>query len=827
MKSKRGRFTRERVAPGDANGNFNAAEVLEDYRVAFRSRRISAVGRSEVISGRAKFGIFGDGKEVPQVAVARSMRSGDWRAGYYRDQTWVLATSSASPRQIFAQLYGDADVGREPSSGGRNVVNIFASRLLDGKGQWLSQLNQINSAAGYGAVAVQMAGALGLAYASKLYRTDQGMDRVADLFSRNGDEVVFASIGNGSAAEGIFFEVLNAATVLKVPLVASVWDDGYAISVQNDLQLAHSSVSRAFAGLAWDGDSGMHIHVVPGWDYAALRTTYAIAAQEARDLHHPALVHVTELTQPFGHSTSGSHERYKSPERLVWEAEHDCLQLMRSWMIEGGFVSELSLEKLEADESRFVDSERDSAWSAYNGALADRARRARELINLTGAQPDEPVESSEAPDWRRTQGSIAAALLTMRGRSDSAAVKLATHAIESHEAGATLYRSHLFSQSATSPLLIEPTFPRYSDQPELVDGRSVLVRFFDAALARDPRLFMLGEDVGRLGDVNLVYEGLQKKYGETRITDTGIREATILGQGIGCALRGLRPIVDIQYLDYFLFALEVASDDLATLHYRTAGGQKAPVVIRTKGHRLVGITHSGSPMGLVLNSCRGIYLCVPRDMTRAAGMYGTLLRGDNPGMVIEVLNGYWIKEALPDNLADLKLPLGVPEVIREGTDLSLVTYGAMCRIAMDAAQTLSAVGIEVEVIDVQTLSPFDINHSILESVRKTGAVVFADEDVPGGASAAMMHAVLEVQGAFHFLDAPPKTVCATANRPAYGGDGDYFCKPNHDDLVYAIYDVMRERRPTIFPALPRSVVPPVDESALGGAFGGPPAGPLS
>jgi pyruvate/2-oxoglutarate/acetoin dehydrogenase E1 component/TPP-dependent pyruvate/acetoin dehydrogenase alpha subunit len=794
--------SRDRVTSVATDRGLDPADVLEDYRTAYRSRRISIVGRNEVISGRAKFGIFGDGKEVPQVAVARAMLAGDWRAGYYRDQTWVLALGATTPRQIFAQLYGDADTDREPSSGGRNVANISASRLLDSDGRWLPQLSQVNSAAGYGAVAVQMAGALGLAYASKLYRHNRELDRTAGSFSRDGDEVVFASIGNGSAAEGIFFEVLNAAAVLNVPLVASVWDDGYAISVPNDLQLAHGSVSKALAGMAWNGSTGMNIHTVPGWDYPALRETYAAATRDAREYHRPALVHVTELTQPLGHSTSGSHERYKSRDRLVWEAAHDCVKLMRSWMIESELASDSMLERLEAGEAAFVDAERDRAWSAYNGALADHAGHARSLIAGTGLGLGEAIDHNSAPDRRQIHSEIEAALLALRGRTDAATTDLVRFAAESRDANTRLYRSHLFSESAESPLLVEPNFPRYADKLELLEGRSLLVQFFDAALARDPRLFILGEDVGRLGDVNLVYEGLQRKYGDARVTDTGIREATILGQGIGSAMRGLRPIVDIQYLDYFLFALEVASDDLATLHYRTAGGQKAPVVIRTKGHRLVGITHSGSPMSLILSSCRGIYLCVPRDMTRAAGMYGTLLRGDNPGMVIEVLNGYWLKEPVPSNLADLALPLGVPDVIRGGSDLTLVTYGAMCRIAMQAAVTLSSVGIEVEVIDVQTLSPFDINWSIRESLSKTAAVLFVDEDVPGGASAFMMHEVLEVQGGYELLDTQPRTLSSPQNRPAYGGDGDYFCKPNHDDLVRAGYEIMRERRPSIFPPLP-------------------------
>ena len=784
----------------DSSPAITATDALEDYRLAFRSRRISIVGRNEVISGRAQFGIFGDGKELPQVAVARAMRPGDWRAGYYRDQTFMLASSSSTPRAIFAQLYGDANVDREPSSGGRNVVNISATRLLDQNGMWMSQLEGVNSAAGYGAVATQMAGALGLAYASKLYRLDKGMAQVAGQFSRNGEEVTFASIGNGSAAEGIFFEVLNAAAVLGVPLVASVWDDGYAISVPNALQMAHGSISRALRGMEWDGSTGIGIYVVPGWDYKALRAAYASAAEEARSNHRPALVHVTDLTQPLGHSTSGSHEKYKSRERLAWESEHDCLVVMRSWLIEFGLASESALEELEKSEIDFVNTERDGARSDCQRPLHELTAQARQLMAaVNSSQPIPEVETELSR--RAVQHMVSEAVFAARGRQDQAVTDLDVFGREARRAGERLYRSHLFSESDLSGLRVEPVLPRYADVPEVVDGRSILVRYFDSALARNPTLFVIGEDVGQLGDVNLVYDGLQAKYGETRITDTGIREASILGQGIGCALRGLRPIVDIQYLDYFLFALEIASDDLATLHYRTAGGQKAPVIIRTKGHRLVGITHSGSPMSLLLSSCRGIYLCVPRDMTRAAGLYGALLKGDNPGLVIEVLNAYWMKEDVPTNLADLTIPLGVPEVIREGSDLTVVTYGAMCRLVMEAARNLSTVGIELEVIDVQTLSPFDVNHSIVKSVEKTGAILFADEDVPGGASAFMMREVIEVQGAYEYLDAPPRTLSSAESRPAYGVDGDYFSKPSTDEIVRAAYDIARERRPNAFPPL--------------------------
>ena len=787
------------------NTGIEPTEILADYACAVRSRRVSLLGRSEVVSGRAKFGIFGDGKEIAQVALARSVLAGDWHAGYYRDQTLLMATGQTRPREVFAQLYGDTDIGREPASGGRQMVNHFASRLLSASGTWLDQTTGVNSAAGFGAVAVQMASALGLAYASRLYRADDGMKQAGEGFSRNGNEVVFAAIGNASAAEGIFFETVNAAAVLQVPLIISVWDDGYGISVPNELQLAFGSVSKALSGFGGDGQTGIDIHVVSGSDYPSLRRTYASATGIARHHHRPSLVHVTGLTQPLGHSTSGSHEKYKDPLRLKWEAEHDCIDRMRAWIVQCGIATDYELGEIESRESEAVVAARDQASDAYRSNLEQEAAVAQGLIESALPGASQVGDGGDAIGRRLVQDKLEAAAIEVRGRLDPPALELIRRTAGLREAGERQYRSQLYSESAESPLRVLPELPRYRNQPEILDGRSILVRFFDAALASDPRLFVLGEDVGRLGDVNLVYDGLRDKYGDTRITDTGIREATILGQGIGCALRGLRPIVDIQYLDYFLFALEVASDDLATLHYRTAGGQKAPVVIRTKGHRLVGMTHSGSPMAVLIHACRGIYLCVPRDMTRAAGMYGTLLRGDNPGIVIEVLNGYWRKEPVPDNLTDLALPLGVPEVIRQGGDVTVVTYGAMCQLALEAAATLEALGIDTEVIDAQTLLPFDVAHRIVESVRRTGAVIFADEDVPGGATAYMLREVLEVQGAFHFLDSPPRTVTASDTRPAYGGDGDYFTKPSCGDLVRAVYDLMSERSPRAFPPLaPRS-----------------------
>jgi pyruvate/2-oxoglutarate/acetoin dehydrogenase E1 component/TPP-dependent pyruvate/acetoin dehydrogenase alpha subunit len=737
------------------------------------------------------------------------LRPGDWRAGYYRDQTLVLATGGATLRQMFAQLYGDADVSREPASGGRQMNNHFATRLLDESGDWLSQINRVNSAAGYGAVAVQMAAALGLAYASRLYRSSPPLSRCAPKFSAGGEEVVAVSIGNASAAEGIFFETLNAAAVLQVPLVVSVWDDGYGISVPNELQVAKQSVSAALKGLeAADGVPGIQIHVVPGWDYPALLNAYEKAIRLSRKSHVPALVHVTELTQPHGHSTSGSHERYKSGVRLSWEAEHDCLALMRRWILEAKLIDERALEALEAADRSVVEAERDAAWESWIESIAADAGGLTGAIE--GIDPEFRGAANSALKWckepteysrRSIQTRFDAVARAVRGERGPGVEAFIREASAHRRNNQRRFRSHLYSESRHSPLQVPEVKPIYSDEPERIDGRLLLLRFFDLKLNEDPRLLILGEDVGRLGDVNLVFEGLQQKYGELRVTDTGIREATILGQGIGAALRGLRPIVDIQYIDYFLFALEVASDDLATLHYRTAGGQKAPVIVRTKGHRLVGMTHSGSPMALLLHACRGVYICVPRDMTRAAGMYATLLAGDNPGIVIEVLNGYRLKETVPMNLGEMTVPLGVPEVVRPGTDVTVVTYGPLCRIALEAADLLSELEIEIELIDVQTLNPFDTNQSIVESLRKTGAILFLDEDVPGGATAYMLREVIEVQGGYQYLDSAPATLSASENRPAYDIDGDYFTKPSSDEVVAKVYAMMSERRPHSFPPL--------------------------
>jgi pyruvate/2-oxoglutarate/acetoin dehydrogenase E1 component/TPP-dependent pyruvate/acetoin dehydrogenase alpha subunit len=785
-------------------------EVLADYRVAVRSRIASQVGQREVLSGSAKFGIFGDGKEVAQVALARAFAPGDWRAGYYRDQTLAMALGMTTVQGFFSQLYSDPDPAADLASGGRQMVNHIATRFLDEQGGFLPTVGSRNSSADVSCMAGWMPRLLGLAYASKLYRDNPGLREVGEGFSAGGNEVVFGSIGDASTSEGLFFEAMNAAGVLQVPIALSVWDDGQGISVPTALQTTKGSISEVMAGFAQTEDKpGLRIHVVRGWDYPALCDMYISAVAAVRREHVPTLFHVIELTQPQGHSTSGSHQRYKTAERLEWERDHDCLVRMRAWMTQNGIAGDTELDRVGAEERGFVETERAAAWDAVRHPIdSERRQLLAVLAELGGDHPlaevaatSRELASLRVPRRRDIEGAAVAALIAARGCDAETRRPLGDFLSGHREHSRRLYRSHLFSESADSPLHVRPVPARYSAESPTVDGRMVLLRCFDENFGRDPRIFVIGEDVGRLGDVNLVFEGLQAKYGDLRLTDTGIREATILGQAIGAAMRGLRPIADIQYLDYFLFALQTASDDLASLHWRTHGGQKAPVVIRTKGHRLEGIWHSGSPMAAILDACRGIHLCVPRNMTQAAGFYNTLLRGDDPGMVIEVLNGYRIKERVPDNVGTFTVPLGAPEVLREGSDVTVVTYGACCRVALSAADVLSGLGVELEVIDVQTLAPFDVDHRIVSSLARTGAVIFLDEDVPGGATAYMFQQVLEAQQGWWHLDAAPRTVAAAENRCASASDGDYFCKPNREDVVLAAYELMRERRPADFPAI--------------------------
>ncbi|HVS50648.1 MAG TPA: thiamine pyrophosphate-dependent enzyme [Candidatus Dormibacteraeota bacterium] len=758
-----------------------------------------------MLRGNATFGIFGDGKEVAQLAMAKTFRPGDWRAGYYRDQTFMWATRMSNVRSFFAQLYGNANVEADPASGGRQMGNHFATRFLDDRGEFTRSVEMPNSSADVSNVAGWMPRLLGLAYASKLYRDNPQLKSMQDGFSVNGNEVAFGTIGDAATSEGLFWEAINAVGVLQAPLAMSVWDDGFGISVPITAETTKASISDVLRGFMPDDRPGIDIYVVPGWDYPALVDAYAAGVEKVRREHKPALFHITELTQPQGHSTSGSHERYKTKERLRFENEFDCVARMRDWIIESGIASESQLEGWEAADKEAVEAARDLAWEAFQAPI--RAERDRAVVILKSVDMPEVAEITsmldEAGKVTRSlvMSSASRALHRLRGIESPARSELAKFVMEYGQENHQRYNSHLYSGSDESPLKVPVVPALYSDKSPTVDGRQVLLRNFDANFARDPRLYVIGEDVGRLGDVNLVFEGLQAKYGELRLTDTGIREATILGQAIGSAMRGLRPICDIQYLDYFLYALETASDDLATLHWRTVGGQKAPVVIRTKGHRLVGIWHSGSPMSVLLHALRGIYVAVPRNMTQAAGFYNTLFRGDNPGVVIEVLNGYRLKERVPDNIGEFTVPLGMPEVLRRGSDATIVTYGACCAYALDAAQTLEELGVSCEVIDVQTLSPFDLDHTIVRSIEKTHALICLDEDAPGGASAFMLQQILEVQQGWWHLDATPRTLAASPNRPAYGPDGDYFTKPNRESIVTTVYELVRERQPWRFPAL--------------------------
>lgn len=784
-----------------------AASILNDYRLACESREASLLGRKEVFMGKAKFGIFGDGKEIAQIAMAKVFRPGDFRSGYYRDQTFMLAIGELNLSQYFAQLYAHTDVNADPASAGRLMNGHFATRMLDEKGE-LKEISKLkNSSADISPTAAQMPRLLGMAYASKLFRQNSGLHSYTNL-SNKGNEIAFGTIGNASTSEGMFFEAINAAGVLQVPMLMSVWDDEYGISVPKEYQTTKGSISKILAGFQRNNkEKGFEILTARGWDYTELCKVYERAEKICREEHVPVLVHVTEMTQPQGHSTSGSHERYKSQERLQWESDHDCLKKMREWMLSEGISSAEELDEVEKKAKANAKKVKDAAWKAFTDDIQkDQQALLTILDELTS-------EDEQVADIRQT---LAKTINPLRLDSMKAAKKVARILTaknspkkeslinwikNNEEQNSDRFSSFMYSQSAMAVNNIPVITPVYSEQSPLLDGREVLQACFTAALQRDPLVLAFGEDVGRIGDVNQGFAGLQEKFGELRVTDTGIRECTILGQGIGAALRGLRPIAEIQYLDYLLYAIQIMSDDLANLQYRTKGGQKAPLIIRTRGHRLEGVWHAGSPMGMILNSIRGIHVLVPRDMTQAAGFYNTMLQSDEPALIIECLNGYRLKEKLPDNIGEFTVPLGVPEVIREGTDVTIVTYGSMCRIVMDAAAELNAVGISCEVIDVQTLLPFDRHHSIVESLKKTNRIVFADEDVPGGASAFMMQQVLEVQNGYQYLDSKPITITGKEHRPAYGSDGDYFSKPNPEEVFEAVYAVMREAFPEKYPSL--------------------------
>ena len=787
-------------------------EIIQDYRLAYRSRQASYIGRREVLSGKAKFGIFGDGKELPQLAIAHVFNKGDFRSGYYRDQTFMFATGMATIQELFAQLYADPDLEAEPSSGGRMMDAHFSTRSLNPDGSWKDLTAQPNSTGDISPTGSQMPRVVGLAYASKLYRQIPALQQFTQ-FSNNGNEVAFATIGNASCAEGLFWESVNAIGVLRCPAILTIYDDGYGISVANESQIAKENISELLMGFRrppGECCDGFDIYTVKGWDYPALIEAYQKAIKVAKEEHMPSIVHVSELTQPQGHSTSGSHERYKSKERLEWEHEFDCIKKFREWILAQGYITSDELDKLEKEDQRSVEEDRKRAWEAYMNPILSERSQVVDLINqlMIGSshqsalgQIKDKLVNIPVPFRRDIMSAISDVLTEVRDEPLPAKQLLLNWKKDQAVINEARYEAYLYSQSAESAMLVPEVKPIYSETSPTLYGFEVINACFDAAFAREPRLIAFGEDVGRMGDVNQGMRGLQEKYDELHVADTGIREATIIGQAIGMALRGLRPIAEIQYLDYVLFALELMSDDLATLLWRTRGGQKAPVIIRTRGHRLEGVWHSGSLMAGLIHLLRGMYVLVPRNFTQAAGLYNTMLRSDEPALLVEVLNAYRQKERLPDNIGEITVPLGIPEIIREGSDVTLVTYGACCRIAQEAADKLSQVGIEIEVVDVQTLLPFDIHGKILESLKKTGHILFVDEDVPGGTTAYMLQEVIEKQGGYYWLDSPPRTLPGATHRPAYGSDGDYWSKPNAETIFEAAYDLMHEVSPTDYPLL--------------------------
>ncbi|WP_299554195.1 alpha-ketoacid dehydrogenase subunit alpha/beta [Seonamhaeicola sp.] len=785
------------------------AEVINDYKTALRSRECSLLGRREVLTGKAKFGIFGDGKEVPQLAMAKAFKKGDWRSGYYRDQTLMMALGELTVEQFFAGLYANTDIKLEPMSAGRQMGGHFVTHSLDDNGNWKDLTKQYNSSADISCTAGQMPRLLGLAQASKIYRAVEGIK--STNFSNNGNEVAWGTIGNASTSEGLFFETINAAGVLQVPMIISVWDDEYGISVHAKHQTTKENISEILKGFQRDNDNkGYDILRVKGWDYANLIETYQEAGAIAREEHVPVLIHVTELTQPQGHSTSGSHERYKTAERLEWERQQDCNLKMREWMIESGISTNEDLTELERTIKREVREAKKNAWNTFLRPILKQKSELIALLTQVAQKSSngvfitklkENLVAVDEPTRKDILSYARKALRHLLGESSPEKQKLAHWIDTVIKKTQPEFSSHLFSETAHSNTRINEVKPTYNEDAALVDGRIILRDNFDAIFSNYPEALVFGEDTGNIGDVNQGLEGLQAKYGDLRIADTGIREATIVGQGIGMALRGLRPIAEIQYLDYILYAIQTISDDVATTHYRTKGKQKVPLIIRTRGHRLEGIWHSGSQMGGILNLARGVNLLVPRNMTKAAGFYNTLLQGDDPAIVVECLNGYRLKEKMPNNLGNLKTPIGVVETVKEGTDITLVSYGSTLRIVQKTAKELLTVGIDAEVIDVQSLLPFDLNHDIVKSIAKTNRVMIIDEDVPGGASAYILDELLSKQKAFQYLDSEPKTLTAKPHRPAYGNDGDYFSKPSAEDIFEAVYEVMHELDPSEYPKL--------------------------
>jgi pyruvate/2-oxoglutarate/acetoin dehydrogenase E1 component/TPP-dependent pyruvate/acetoin dehydrogenase alpha subunit len=802
-----------------ATSKFSAAElsfedfkkiVINDYRIGFESRQASLIGRREVLTGKAKFGIFGDGKEVAQLAMAKAFRAGDWRAGYYRDQTFMFATGISNLKEFFAQLYANPDIEKDPASAGRQMNCHFATRYVNADGTWANQAETLNCSSDISTTGGHMPRLLGLAYASKLYRQNKELEYLKQ-FSVNGNEVAFGTIGNGSTSEGLFFEAFNAAGVLQVPMAISIWDDAYAISVPASLQTTKEDISEILKGFQREDETnGYEIFKVRGWDYVALCETYEKAIDVCRRDHVPVLIHVTEMTQPQGHSTSGSHERYKSKERLAWENQHDCLLQMRKWMIESAIASEEEMDELEATAKKHVREIQREAWNDFAGEINEEIRQVSALIEQLAAQSQNSAklkdvisELKATVDPGRKDAISAgrkALRITVKEKLSSRQDLinwLNAERIKNDER----FSSKLFTETAASPLNVPVIKATYDDDAKILDGREILNACFDCNFERDKSIVAFGEDVGAIGDVNQGFAGLQNKYSDLRISDTGIREATIIGQGMGLSMRGLRPIAEIQYLDYLIYATTVLSDDLASLSYRTRGGQKAPVIVRTRGHRLEGIWHAGSPLGMILNSMRGLHICVPRDMTQAAGMYNTLLRGDEPALVIECLNGYRLKERLPSNVGEFTVPLGKADVLREGADMTVVSYGSTLRIVMEAAEELEKMGIHIEVIDPQTLYPFDTENVCGNSLKKTNKLLVVDEDMPGGGSAYILQKILETQNGYYHLDSQPKTLPAREHRPPYGTDGDYFSKPSMDDVVEAVYSMMNEANPSKYPGL--------------------------
>ncbi|MCH2215295.1 MAG: thiamine pyrophosphate-dependent enzyme [Flavobacteriales bacterium] len=779
-------------------------EIIADFKLACESREASLLGRKEVLTGKAKFGIFGDGKELAQIAMAKQFQNGDFRSGYYRDQTFMMAIDSLTIKEAFAGLYAHPNVEKEPASAGRQMGGHFSTRNLDESGNWKNLTAQKNSSADISPTAGQMPRLVGLAQASKIYRNNEELHSGFENFSNKGNEVAFGTIGDASTSEGLFWESINAAGVLQIPMVISIWDDGYGISVPKKYQTTKGNISEVLKGFQRDEESpGYEMYRVRGWDYVNLVKTYEKAVALAREKHIPVFIHVEEMTQPQGHSTSGSHERYKSKERLEWAKEYDCIAKFKAWIIEHGLETEENLNTISKQAKKQVRAAQKEAWKEFQKEILDERSSLFEILKSANQNQQlqgiiSALESTSEPIRKEIISGARQALYSMRGMDSPAKQSLQEWIKRENSKNFRRYSSYLYSESVNSPQTIDEIKPSF-DSEELADGRIILRDNFEVLFNRHPELLTFGEDVGKIGGVNQSMEGMQEKFGEIRVSDTGIREATIMGQGIGLAMRGLRPIAEIQYLDYLLYALQIMSDDLATVHYRTKGGQKAPLIVRTRGHRLEGVWHSGSPLGTILGAIRGVHICVPRNMTTAAGMYNTLIKGDDPALVIEPLNAYRTKEKMPSNLGDFTVALGVPEVLKRGTDVTVVSYGSTCNIALDAAETLEEMEISVELLDIRTLIPFDKHHKVLESLQKTNRLLIVDEDVPGGSSAYILDKVLNEQGGFKSLDSQPITLSARDHRPAYGTDGDYFSKPSREDIIEAVYGIMSEADPSRFP----------------------------